>query len=192
MELNAWTKCLRSIYDKAISLYRAGKRDDTTYFSGEEKSFLASIGLRSINVYDYAEDFVTSGEPDWDTFLLIAAARRDYFLFEQKGVGSPAEIRPEELPPKRAQLDGIPWLPRIIQKGRCFLEGALCHDIMYGCGGDRHFLREHGLHPADFLRAIWAARGDDRKMLTFVKEAQDTAHLGAKVKQGRLASRRNV
>jgi Domain of unknown function (DUF5069) len=171
MEVNAWTRNLRAVYDKATSLYRDGKRDDATYFSDDEKDFLASIGLRPINVYDYAEDFVTSGEPDWETFLLIAAARRDHFLFEQKGLANPEEIRPDQLPPKRATLDGMPWLPRIIQKARCFLEGALCHDIMYCCGGDRHFLREHGLHPADFLRAVATAKDDDQKILSFVNES---------------------
>ena len=85
MELNAWTKQLRAIYDKAVSLYREGNRDDASYFTEDETSFLASVGLRPINVYDYAEDFVTSGEPDWETYLLIAAARRDHFLFEQTG-----------------------------------------------------------------------------------------------------------
>jgi uncharacterized protein DUF5069 len=171
MELNAWTKNLRSVYEKAISLYRAGNRSDATYFTEDEKTFLASIGLRPVNVYDFAEDFVTSAEPDWETFLLTASARRDFFLFEQKGASNPAEIPADELPPKDAMLEGIPWLPRIIQKGRFFLEGALCHDIMYCCGGDRHFLKEHGLHPADFLRTIWAARGDDQKILAFVRKA---------------------
>jgi hypothetical protein len=189
MELNAWTKRLRALYDKAVSLYRAGNRNDATYFTGDEKSFLTSVGLRPINVYDYAEDFVNSGEPDWDTYLLIAAARRDHFLFEQQGIGNPAEIRPDELPPKRATLDGIPWLPRIIKKARCFLEGALCHDIMYCCGGDRHFLREHGLHPADFLRAVWAAKGDDKAILAFVKESGNAR---PKEKPGRHASRRSL
>lgn len=171
MELNSWTKSLEAVYEKAVILYRDGKRDDSAYFTDDEKSFLASVGLRPINVYDYAEDFVTGGEPDWETFLLIAAARRDYFLFEQKGVANPAEIRADQLPSKRATLDGIPWLPRAIQKARSFLEGALCHDIMYGCGGDRHFFREHGLHPADFLRAVWASKGDDQKILVFMSEA---------------------
>ena len=171
MELNAWTKNLRAVYDKAVSLYRGGKRNDASYFTDDEKSFLASVGLRPINVYDYAEDFVTYGEPDWETFLLIAAARRDHFLFDQKGLDNSPEIRADQLPPKRATLNGIPWLPRIIQKARCFLDGALCHDIMYCCGGDRHFLKEHRLHPADFLRAVWAAKGDDQKILVFMTEA---------------------
>jgi hypothetical protein len=168
MQSDVWTTSLRTIYDKAATLYRDGKRGDATYFSPEETRFLASIGLRPINVYDYVEDFVSAGEPDWDTYLLIVAVRRHYFIFEQERSGSLNEIRPDELPPKRATLAGIPWLPRIIKKATCFLEGALCHDIMYGCGGDRHFLREHRLHPADFLKAVWSAKGDDQRTLRFI------------------------
>lgn len=175
MKSDAWTTRLRAIYDKATSLYCGGKRDDSTYFSPEENHFLASIGLKPINVYDYVEDFVSSGEPDWETYLLIAAVRRDYFLFEQKRVPSTKEISPDQLPSRRATLEGIPWLPRIIKKARCFLEGDLCHDIMYSCGGDRRFLREHMLHPADFLRVVWAAKGDDQKILNFIRESEQTS-----------------
>jgi hypothetical protein len=169
MKSDVWTTSLRAIYDKAITLYRNGQRGDRTYFSSEETEFLASVGLRPINVYDYVEDFVSAGEPDWETYLLIVAVRRHFFIFEQKWAGSVAEIRPDELPPKRATLAGIPWLPRIIKKATCFLEGALCHDIMYGCGGDRHFLREHRLHPADFLQAVWLAKGDQEKIINFMQ-----------------------
>ncbi len=172
MKSEVWTARLRTIYDKAVSLYRQGRRDDETYFSPDEERFLASIGLKPINVYDYVEDFVSSGEPDWETYLLIVAVRRDYFIFEQNRAANDREIRADQLPSKRAMLDGIPWLPRIIRKARCFLEGDLCHDIMYGCGGDRHFLREHMLHPADFLREVWKAKGDHQKILRFIRESE--------------------
>ena len=169
MELKPWTKRLRAVYDKAISLYRAGNRDDTTYFTEDETRFLASVGLRPINVYDYAEDFVTSGEPDWETYLLIAAARRDHFLFEQQGVENMQEIRADQLPSKRTTLEGIPWLPRIIEKAHCFLGARFAMTLCTVAAGDRHFLREHGLHPADFLRVVSAAKGDNQKILAFVK-----------------------
>jgi hypothetical protein len=171
MELNAWTRALRAIYDHAIAKYRAGDRDLAAYFTDDERRFLASIGIRPIHIYDCAEDFVGHGEPDWDTALLIMAARRDFFLYEQHGEANTAEISADELPPRTAEMDGIRWLPRIIVKARCFLEGGLCHDIMYGCGGDRKFLKTHAIHPADFLRAVWAACGDDAKILEFVKRA---------------------
>ena len=74
------------------------------------------------------------------------------------------------LPQKPEELDGIPWLPRIIAKATCFLEGGLCLDIMYGCGGDRRFLKEHDIHPADFLRIVWASGGNNEKVLTSFKK----------------------
>src|SRR5476651_403436 len=129
METYSWPTQLHSLYDKALSLYRDGNHDLSTYFTKQEQSSLASIGLKPINVYDYAEDQAKSGEPDWETFLLVAAARRDYFLYVQKGHSEPKEINESELPPKPAELGGIPWLPRIIKKAQYFLEGDLCHEI---------------------------------------------------------------
>ena len=165
-----WTQRLRELYDQSVELYRVGNRDFQSYFSEEEVGFLSSIGLRPINLYDYAEDMVSAGEPDWNTVLLIAAARRDYFLVHQKGVTSATVTEAGSLPPKPQELDGIPWLPRIIRKAQCFLEGGLCHEIMYCCGGDRRFLKEHDIHPADFLRTVWASRGDEAAILSFLKK----------------------
>lgn len=174
MELNEWTSGLRRLYDKAVTFLRNSQTDLQEYFSEEEKAFLASIGLKPINVYDFAEDFANGGEPDWDTFLLIAAARRDYFLYEQNGVMNPNELDASELPARKASLGGIEWLPRIIKKARCFLEGGLCHDIMYCCGGDRNFLARNNIHPADFLRIVWASKGDDQRVLAYVQKSRES------------------
>jgi hypothetical protein len=168
-----WTRTLRDIYDKAVDLYRVGNRDLETYFTAEQQEFLSSIGLRPINLYDYAEDMVSYSEPDWNTVLLIMAARRDYFLYHQHGITKEAPTDSSSLPPKPEELDGIPWLPRIIAKATCFLEGGLCLDIMYGCGGDRRFLKEHDIHPADFLRTVWASGGDSQKVLDFVRRSRN-------------------
>lgn len=167
-----WTARLRAIYDKTIDLYRGGNRDLSSYFTQEETTWLASIGLRPINLYDWAEDVTGTGEPDWNTALQIAAARRDYFLVHQKGATATTVTEASELPAKTEELDGIPWLPRIIAKATCFLKGGLCHDIMYGCGGDRRFLKEHDIHPADFLRAVWASGGDQAKVLAYVRDSK--------------------
>jgi hypothetical protein len=167
-----WTERLRAIYDKTIDLYRGGNRDLSSYFTQEETTWLASIGLRPINLYDWAEDVTGAGEPDWNTALLVAAARRDYFLVHQKGATATTVTEAAELPAKTEELDGIPWLPRIIAKATCFLKGGLCHDIMYGCGGDRRFLKEHDIHPADFLRAVWASGGDQAKVLNYVRDSK--------------------
>jgi hypothetical protein len=77
-----------------------------------------------------------------------------------------------DLPAKAAEMDGIPWLPRLIAKAEAKLRGEMDDDTMYGCGGDRDFLEQHKIHPADFLRVVWAARGDKDRVLRFVKSGK--------------------
>jgi hypothetical protein len=60
-------------------------------------------------------------------------------------------------------------LPRLIAKARAKLRGEMPPDLMYCCGGDRAFLNKVGIHPADFLRTVWSARDDDRKVIDWVK-----------------------
>jgi hypothetical protein len=78
-------------------------------------------------------------------------------------------LTPAELPAKTAELDGIVWLPRILGKARAKLRGEMHPDMMFGCGGDRAFLAKYDIHPADFLRVVWAAGDDDQKVLAYVK-----------------------
>ncbi len=73
------------------------------------------------------------------------------------------------LPAKDAELEGIPWLPRLIDKAEAKLRGEMPADLMYDCGGDRQFFKKHDRHPADFLRVTWAAKGDARKILRYVR-----------------------
>ncbi len=154
MESKLWSDLLHALYQEACQRYKRGERRADTMFSAEERAFLASIGLRSIHLFDYAEDFVGSGEPTWDTVLLLAAERRGVFLFEQAGQWSECQLQSEALPPKDAAVDGVRWLPRIIPKAQGFLRGELSSDIMYSCGGDRAFFRRHGIHGADFLKLV--------------------------------------
>ncbi|MGZ5003646.1 MAG: DUF5069 domain-containing protein, partial [Chthoniobacterales bacterium] len=131
-----------------------------------EVGVLRSFGAKPMELFDYAED---SSDLDPETALLITAVRRDYFLTEQKGKWSEKEILMEKLPAKDAQLAGIVWLPRLIEKAKARLRGELPNELMYCCGGDRRFFRTHDLHPADFLRYVWAAKGNEEKILAYVK-----------------------
>lgn len=161
-----WTTQLKPLYERALQLYKNGERDWQTWFDAAEIGQLASIGAKPMELFDYAED---SGDLDWETVLLIMAVRRDYFLVMQHGIHSQNRIKMEDLPAKTAELEGIPWLPRIIQKAQGRLRGELPDELMYGCGGDRRFFREHDLHPADFLREVWAAGRDEKRILQYVK-----------------------
>jgi len=165
-----WVDKFHQLYDKAIEQYRAGNRVPATYFNDDESAFLTGVGCTAQELYDFAEDAVKYGEPSFGTTLLITSARRDYFQVIQKGKPSRRSIRMEDLPPKTAAMDGFVWLPRIIAKARAKLHGEMPADLMFGCGGDRNFLKSVSIHPADFLRYVWAAGDDDRKIIEFVKK----------------------
>ncbi|MDE1169988.1 MAG: DUF5069 domain-containing protein [Verrucomicrobium sp.] len=169
MSAYQWTEDFRSVYEKAIAAYREGAREAEAIFDEKDKAFLASIGHTAQEVYDFAEDAVKYGEPDFATAALIAAARRDYFLFVQQGRPAQELRTMEDFPAKEAAIHGIAWLPRLIEKARAKLRGEMPKDLMYGCGGDRRFLKEHDLHPADFLRYVWSAGEDAQKIVAYVE-----------------------
>jgi hypothetical protein len=170
MESYTYQTQLKKIWNDAVAKYRDGNREPDSYFDPETSAELASIGLKTMDIYDYAEDFVTRDEPDFETFLLICSARRDYFLTVQKGKPSTQVIDTDALPPKDAEVRGIGWLPRIMPKALAKLRGELPPETMYGCGGDRKFFKENKIHPADFLRAAWAYEDDESKLIDWVVE----------------------
>ncbi len=169
MEPYYWQKGLQEIYDRTVKSYRGGVREQAVLFGGADRVALAKIGLKPIQVFDAVEDFCNGSEPDWESFLLMASVRRDYFLTVQRGVAEAKEIQSGELPLRSDELDGIPWLPRLLAKARAFLRGTLSRDIMYCCGGDRKFLKRHNVHPSDFLRVVWAAKNEDTQVLEFLR-----------------------
>lgn len=164
-----WARTLESAWKKAVELYQAGQRGSGTFFNQEEQAFLDSIGMTAQELYDFAEDYVRGGDPDFATCLLVTAARRDYFLTMQHGKRTGKTVPMDILPAKTDKLEGIEWLPRIIEKARIKLRGEMEPDLMYGCGGDRKFFQEHGIHPADFLRVVWAAKDDTSHVVKYVK-----------------------
>lgn len=168
MDHYSYQKTLKAIWEDAVAKYEAGNREPDSYFDKATEAELASVGLNTMDVYDYAEDFVTREEPDFETFLLVSAARRDYFLTVQEGKPSDQVIASEGLPPKDAEIKGIVWLPRIMPKAYAKLKGELPAETMYGCGGDRNFFKNNNIHPADFLRAAWAYEDDASKLIDWV------------------------
>lgn len=166
-----WAKVFREVFDDGLDAYRAGERDAAAMFDSTQRQFLGDIGATGQEVFDFVEDTFHGGEPGIETTLLITATRREYFLGVQKGKPSGHVIDMDKLSPKDAQLGGIEWLPRIIEKARAKLRGEMPPDLMYCCGGDRAFLREHGIHPDDFLREVWAAGDDVPRILDFVRKS---------------------
>ncbi len=169
--MNPYTyqKRLKEIWTNAVAQYENGNRKPNSYFDDATLAELASIGLNTMDVYDYAEDYVAVGEPDFETFLMICEARRDYFLTVQRGQHSEARLDSSKLPPKDSEARGIPWTPRIIQKALGKLRGELPSESMYSCGGDRRFLKANNIHAAEFLRVVWAYEDDHEKIIDWVE-----------------------
>ncbi len=169
-----WNDTFLTLFDRCLAAYQAGDRDFANYYSPRDLEFLAAIGCQRREFFDFVEDFGDAGEPSISTALLITAVRRDYFHTVQKGIPSATVLTGNNLPTFGDELGGMAYLPRLLAKGRAKLRGELDPDLMFGCGGDRNFLRNHGnIHPADFLRHLWAAGTDDQKITIWVKEQQD-------------------
>ncbi len=46
---------------------------------------------------------------------------------------------------------------------------------MYGCGGDRRFFKQHDIHPAEFLRVVWANENNDAATIDWVEARSKAA-----------------
>lgn len=140
-------------------------------FSAEDTSFLASIGCTPQELFDFVDDCLGCGDFDYETVLAVTEIRRRYFLEVMGGKATGRIVPMNDLPPKSAAVDGIAWLPRLIAKARIKLRGEMDPDLMYGCGGDRPFLRKHHMTLPEFLQLVWDQGGDDRAIVEAVKAA---------------------
>ena len=165
-----WNETFLALFDRCAAQYRAGNRDYASYYGPQDLAFLGEIGHQPREFFDFVEDYCDSGVPEISTALLVAAVRRDYFLAVQDRKWSAEErLTRDNVPSFGEELGGFAYLPRIIAKARAKLRGELDPDLMFGCGGDRNFLSKHGeIHPADFLRRVWAAGDDDGKIASWV------------------------
>ncbi|HEY1111384.1 MAG TPA: DUF5069 domain-containing protein [Opitutaceae bacterium] len=159
----------RALYDKAVGLYAKGQRGADTFFTPDELTWLAANGINAQHMYDYAEDHNGyGGEPGFEHALSIEIVRRDYFLNIQKGKPSATRLDDSTLPAKTDAVRGIAWLPRMLPKARAKLRGELPPSLMYCCGGDRRFLKEHNILPAEFLAVLWRNEGNDAAVVDWV------------------------
>lgn len=166
-----WNDQFDSLFQKCLAQYQSGNSDFINYYSKADLTFLDSIGCKPRELFDFVEDFADGAVPSPSTALLVAAVRRDYFQVMQDRKASSREITRNDIPSFEEELDGIPYLPRIIAKAEAKIKGELHPDLMFGCGGDRKFLSENNLHLADFLRNVWAANGDEQIIIDLVKSS---------------------
>jgi hypothetical protein len=159
----------RALYEQAVARYASGQRNPGEMFSADEADFLSTNGLTAQHLYDYAEDHHNyDGDPGPDQALAIELVRRDYFLNVQDGRPSAVRIEMDQLPAKTDTVRGIAWLPRLLPKARAKLRGELPASLMYCCGGDRRFFKEHNILPAELLTVLWRHENDDVAVVDWV------------------------
>jgi hypothetical protein len=169
-----WNDQFLTLFDHCLTTFNAGDKDFENYYRPADRAFLASIGCKTREFFDFVEDFSGENEPSISTALLVAAVRRDYFLTVQKDIPSSQVMTRDDIPGFGEELAGMAYLPRILAKGRGKLRGELDPDIMFGCGGDRNFLKKCGdIHLADFLRHLWAAGDDDQKITRWIQSQKN-------------------
>ncbi len=164
-----WLSQFQAYYDQAVSQFERGQRGPEQVIGREALALLDAIGTSAQELYDFVEDRVEEGEPDFDTVAAITEVRRAYFLTVQEGKPSPVKVPSATLPSGYAELGGYRWLPRIIAKARAKLRGELSPDMMFDCGADRPFLRNVNMEPAEFLNVVWQADMNDDMILEAVR-----------------------
>lgn len=171
MDDTNWKSTFRDTYERGTRAWREGRRSPSSMFDRNDEAFLASIGCTTQELFDFVDDAASDGEPDFETVLAVQEIRRDFFLSELNGQWTGRTVPTDRLPAKAAQADGIAWLPRIIEKARLKLRGEMAPDLMYGCGGDRPFLRSVNMTLPEFLRLVRDRSDDDRAIIEAVKRA---------------------
>jgi hypothetical protein len=166
-----WKLEFRNVWDRGVAAWKAGRRSPRTMFTPADAEYLASIGCSAQELFDFVDDSMDYGDLDYETTLAVTAIRRSYFLDVMHGKPTGRMIPMSDLPAKSAAVDGISWLPRLIVKARIKLRGELNPDLMYGCAGDRPFLRSHRMTLPEFLHLVWDKGDDDRAIVDAVKKA---------------------
>ena len=171
----AWDAEFRTVHDRAVNAWKAGRRSPESMVTASDAAFLSDIGCSPQELFDFVDDYLTCGEPDFDTVLAIQSLRRDHFLGATGGAAASRVASMESLPSKSATLGGIAWLPRIIAKARLKLRGELPADLMFGCGGDRDFLRSVRMSLPQFLQLVRDFDPDETAILQAVLETREAA-----------------
>lgn len=168
-----WNDRLMQVFTDAVYRYHEQAQVVVDhFFLPEERALLDEIGCAPHELFDYVKDYATTGEPTPSTVLLIAAARRAFFVTAQRGMAGGTLLKESDIPRETEEYQDIAYLPRIIRKAEAKLYGTLPRSITYFCPKDREFLRRHGgIHPADFLYVVWGAKGDKQKVVSHVLRA---------------------
>lgn len=166
-ESSSWAARYRALFESALGRHGPGSTP-ANLLQPEELAFLESIGSTAREFFDLVEDRARGAGWDAETVLLLTATRRDYFL-RHDGGRRRSPLSSETLPPKSAELKGIRWLPRIIEKAKRKLQGTMDESLMFGCGGDAGFCERNQVNLVDFLHVVLDHWEDEQAILDWVR-----------------------
>jgi hypothetical protein len=166
-----WIREFRDVWERGVAAWKAGRKSARAMFAPADVAFLTGLGCTAQELFDFVDDALRDGDLDFETVLAVTAIRRAYFLNVMAGQPTGRVVPMRELPAKSAAVDGIAWLPRLIAKARLKLRGEMDPDLMYGCGGDRPFLRRQHMTLPQFLQLVWDKGDDNRAIVDAVKQA---------------------
>ncbi|MEP6673429.1 MAG: DUF5069 domain-containing protein [Chthoniobacter sp.] len=174
-----WKLEFRKVWERGSAAWKAGRQSARTMFAPADVAFLAGLGCTAQELFDFVDDSLGDGDPDFETVLAVTAIRREYFREVMLGKPTGRVVPMSTLPAKSAAVDGIAWLPRLIAKARLKLRGEMEPDLMYGCGGDRPFLRRHRMTLPQFLQLVWDKGDDDRAIVDAVEAGRTSLRAGS-------------
>ena len=87
-----WNDTFLTLFDRCVAAYRSGNRDFGSYYGPADLAFLAEIGCRTREFFDFVEDFCDEGVPSATTALLMPVESLTWTLaFDVLG---PVELDP--------------------------------------------------------------------------------------------------
>jgi len=166
----SWEAEFRKLFEVGSDRYQQGKREVSSFFQPEELELLQRIGYRAQEMFDFLEDHVNYGAPDYATAYKVAVLRERYFREVQGGEWTGQVVAASQLPAKTDTMDGVAWFPRLVAKARAKLAGELDEPTMYGCAGDRPFLAGYGHTLDSFLEIVWKHGENDEAILQALRQ----------------------
>lgn len=71
----SWEAEFRKLFEVGSDRYQQGKREVSSFFQPEELELLQRIGYRAQEMFDFLEDHVNYGAPDYATAYKVAVLR---------------------------------------------------------------------------------------------------------------------
>lgn len=186
MPFMQWDDRFMNIFNSGVARFYTNPQVlPDNFFNREELELLAEIGCNHREMHNYIRTYANYGRPTPSNVLLITSVCRSYFLIARRGIsGNTKPFPANSMPHESEELQGMPYLPRLIKKAQLKLYGSLDPSLLYGDEQDTTFLMEHGnIHPADFLMMTWHSHGDQQKLITSliaaIKSNEQTAERDA-------------